>query len=255
MPENTLVVLFWTWPVLLGLFFWLSRATYAVTFGDRAASWLGSARDSLKHSPSRIARYWARPTLVVAYAPLGATAGIRDPFLRTGVRAAIAPYVTGFILAATLLALELAIAGSLIFLLFLIWGFMSILMDKVNGKSDNAEATASPFGRIRSSRLVKTGFLGDSPTGIRVDQTGRVMREHFLGDRPTGVRFDEDGRIMKESFFGDLPSGLRVDSEGRLVQEGLLGDHATGKKIDKDGRVLEEGFLGDTPVGVAFKKE
>ena len=169
---------------------------------------------------------------------------------------ALAPYVAGVLCAATLVALELAIAGSCIFLLFLLWGFVSMLMDKINGRPDDAKAHASPLDRIRGTRIVKTGLFGDSSTGFRVDEAGRVMKEGgIFDDDPTGVRVREDGRIVNESIFGDSPTGLKLDPEGRLVEEGFFGDDCTGKKIDAEGRIVDQSIFGDSQTGVKFKKD
>lgn len=254
MAERALVVLFWTWPILLGLVVWVSKASFVVRFTDSVGSWLATTRVSLRNSPSRLGRYWGRPTVSLAHFPFAATAAIPNSFLRTGARVAIVPYVAALICMATFIALELAIAFGCVFLMFITWGFISNLLS--SDKDDGApEVFREPLSRIRGTRLVKTGFFGDSPTGRRIDETGRVMQEGFLGDTPSGVRVTEDGRIMEEGFLADSPTGLKVNAEGQLVEEGFLGDRPTGKKVDQDGRVVDEGFFGDSPTGYKFEKE
>ena len=252
MADKVFQVLFWTWPVLLGLVVWLSKASFAVRFTDRLGNWLATTGESLRNSPSRLARYWARPTVLVANSPFAATAAIPDSFLRAGARVAVAPYVAGAICIVTLIALELAIVAGCFFVMLMIWGFVSSLLSDEQ-KGGLAENRA--LSRVRGSRLVKTGFFGNSPTGTRIDESGRVMEEGFFGDNPSGVRVGEDGRIMKEGFLSDSPTGVKINDQGQLVKEGFLGDSPTGTRIDEDGRVVEEGFFGDSPRGYEFEKE
>jgi hypothetical protein len=252
MVDQALPVLFWTWPILLGLILWLTKASFAVKAMDALGTWLAKTREGLKASPSRIARYWARPTIVVAHSPFTATAAIPNSFLRAGARVAIAPYVAGLIFVGTLIALELAIAAGCLLLVLMIWGFISNLL---SGDEKGTVTDALPVSRVRGTRLVNTGFLGDSPTGTRIDETGRVMEEGLLGDAPTGVQVTDDGRITKEGFLSDSPTGFKINTEGQLVKEGFLGDTPTGVKIDPDGRVVNESLLGDSPTGQKFEKE
>lgn len=247
MAEKILLALFWGWPVLLGLVVWLTKSSSAVRSMDRLEGWLIATKVRLKSSQGWVARYWGRPTTVVALSPFSVTAPISDPFLRSGARVALAPYIAGAILVGTLVAAELAIALSCIFVMLMIWGFISSL-----GKP---KLSPQPLSRVRGARLFKTSFWGDTPTGTRIDESGRVMEESFFGDTPSGLRIDEDGRIMKEGFLGDVPAGYQINADGRLVKEGFLGDTPTGTKIDENGRIVEEGFFGDTPTGYEFKKE
>lgn len=246
MAENVLLTLLWGWPVLLGLFVWLAKASYVMVYMDRLEAWLASTKAKLKSSEGWVTRYWGRPTSVVAFSPFRVTAPISDPFLRSGTRVALVPYVAGAIFIGTFIALQLVIAFGCVFLMLAIWGFVSSL-------GERREAPRS-MNRIRGKRLVKTSFWGDSPTGTCIDEQGRVIKESFWGDSPGGVRIDEDGRIMKQSVWGDDPAGYKVDAEGRLVEEGFFGDTPTGKKIDEDGRIVEEGLFGDTPTGYQFKE-
>jgi hypothetical protein len=252
MADKVFQVLFWTWPILLGLVVWLSKSSFAVRFTDHLGNWLATTGDSLRNSPSRIARYWARPTVIVAHSPFAATAAIPDSFLRAGARVAAAPSVGGVLCIVTLIALELAIVGGCFFIMLMIWGFVSSLL---SGEKNGGVAENLPLSRVRGSRLVKTGLFGNSPTGTRIDESGRVMKEGFFGDDPNGVRVSEDGRVLEEGFISDSPTGLKINDDGQLVKEGLFGDSPTGTRIDEDGRVVEEGLFGDSPTGYEFEKD
>lgn len=252
MADKVFQVLFWTWPILLGLVVWLSKASFAVRFTDHLGNWLATTGESLRASPSRIARYWARPTVILAHSPFAATAAIPDSFLRAGARVAVAPYVAGAICIVTLIALELALVAGCFLVMLMIWGFVSSLL---SGAQRGSVAKDLPLSRVRGARLVKTGLFGNSPTGTRIDESGRVLEEGFFGDNPSGVRVSEDGRILEEGFISDSPTGLKINADGQLVKEGLLGDSPTGTRIDEDGRVVEEGLFGDSPTGYEFEKE
>lgn len=254
MVEKVLLVLFWSWPVLLGLLVWRAKASDAVRYMDNLEAWLAATKARLKNSQSRVAHYWGRPTSVVALSPFRVTTPIGDPYLRAGTRVALVPYVAWAIIVGTMVVVTLAIALIAIFLALMLWGFISNL-GKRSEEEDAYQAPPQPVSRVRGTHLVKTSFFGNTPTGTRMDETGRVMQEGFFGDIPRGVRVEDDGRILKEGFLGNVPTGFAINAEGQLVEEGFLGNTPTGTKIDEDGRVVKEGFFGDTPTGYEFKKE
>lgn len=252
---------FLLFPTIAGVVVTLAKPQSVRQAVDKFGAWTSAKAAAAENRTGRTARYFSRPVLSGFGRVEPWTAGITDEFARCGTRLASYFYLWYLILLGLYVAVAVVVAVALIvvavFVVMFIIGFAAKLMslDEPRDSSPSTPSRPSMRERLMGTRIMEAGILGDSPTGLRVDDHGRVLEEGILSDAPCGLGLDSQGRVVREGLLSDSPSGVKVNDDGRIVSEGLLSDAPTGYRINEKGELVREGLLSDAPTGITFKKE
>jgi len=90
----------------------------------------------------------------------------------------------------------------------------------VSGKPRNQLTSVGTTNSQYDGRSVRVQevLTQGTPKGLAIDKDGRVVSEGVLGNTPSGIRLDES----EEGFLGDTLTGVKLEEAGRIVNEGFL---------------------------------